>query len=95
MDRYVVSSSPSPAKESRVLEREGAHRRDPLFARYLMTMTCFQPLYGKLSDIFGRKAVLIFSYAMLGTGCLLCGLAQNLSQLVAARVSSHALQNNA
>lgn len=56
-----------------------------------MSMTCFQPLYGKLSDIFGRKSVLLVSYAMLGTGCLLCGLAQNLSQLIAARVSVHAL----
>ena len=94
MDCYVVSSSPSSAKESCASEREEAHGQDPLFDSYLMTMTCFQPLYGKLSDIFGRKFVLIFSYAMLGTGCLLCGLSQNLSQLVAARVSTHALQND-
>ncbi|TVY78521.1 Vacuolar membrane amino acid uptake transporter fnx2 [Lachnellula suecica] len=47
--------------------------------------TAFQPLYGKLSDIFGRKAALLFAYAVFGVGCLLCGLARTLPELVAAR----------
>ncbi|KAL4885869.1 hypothetical protein BJY04DRAFT_205151 [Aspergillus karnatakaensis] len=53
---------------------------------YFLTLTSFQPLYGKLSDIFGRKACLLFAYAIFGTGCLFCGLAQNINQLIAARV---------
>lgn len=52
---------------------------------YFLTLTSFQPLYGKLSDIFGRKACLLFGYSVFGIGCLLCGLAQNMSQLIAAR----------
>ncbi|PIG84276.1 MFS multidrug transporter [Aspergillus arachidicola] len=53
---------------------------------YFLTLTSFQPLYGKLSDIFGRKACLLWAYAIFGTGCLFCGLAQNIHQLIAARV---------
>lgn len=52
---------------------------------YFLTLTSFQPLYGKLSDIFGRKACLLFAYAVFGIGCLCCGLAQTMQQLIAAR----------
>jgi len=55
---------------------------------YLLTTTSFQPLYGKLSDIFGRKASLLFAYAVFGLGCLGCGLSTSLEQLIAARVSA-------
>lgn len=53
--------------------------------RYFLTLTTFQPLYGKLSDIFGRKPCLLFSYSIFGLGCLFCGFARNLAELVAAR----------
>ncbi|KAJ5184001.1 hypothetical protein N7492_001617 [Penicillium capsulatum] len=53
---------------------------------YFLTLTSFQPLYGKLSDIFGRKGCLLFAYAIFGTGCLFCGLARNINELIAARV---------
>ncbi|KAG0135333.1 major facilitator superfamily domain-containing protein [Tuber indicum] len=52
---------------------------------YLLTTTSFQPLYGKLSDIFGRKSALLFSYAVFGIGCLCCGLARSMGELIAAR----------
>ncbi|CAL3964720.1 unnamed protein product [Diplocarpon coronariae] len=52
---------------------------------YFLTLTSFQPLYGKLSDIFGRKPCLLFAYTIFGLGCLFCGLARNLHELVAAR----------
>src|ERR1700729_1617871 len=54
---------------------------------YFLTLSSFQPLYGKLSDIFGRKACLLWSYAIFGLGSLFCGLAQDIYQLIAARVS--------
>jgi len=53
---------------------------------YFLTLTSFQPLYGKLSDIFGRKPCLLFAYAIFGVGCLCCGLARNIDELIAARV---------
>ncbi|THV79130.1 MFS general substrate transporter [Aureobasidium pullulans] len=52
---------------------------------YFLTLTSFQPLYGKMSDIFGRKSCLLFAYLVFGLGCLACGLAQNMNQLIAAR----------
>ncbi|KAJ5184896.1 Major facilitator superfamily domain general substrate transporter [Penicillium cf. griseofulvum] len=53
---------------------------------YFLTLTSFQPLYGKLSDIFGRKPCLLFAYAIFGIGCLGCGMARNINELIAARV---------
>ncbi len=48
-------------------------------------MSAFQPLFGKLSDIFGRKECLLFGYAVFGIGCIGCGLARNIGELIAAR----------
>ena len=53
---------------------------------YLLTLSAFQPLYGKMSDIFGRKSCLLFAYTIFGLGGLWCGLARNMNQLIAARV---------
>ena len=52
---------------------------------YFLTLTSFQPLYGKLADIFGRKACLLFAYAVFGLGCLACGMARSIEELIAAR----------
>ncbi|KAK1980491.1 major facilitator superfamily transporter [Colletotrichum cereale] len=56
-----------------------------LATAYFITLTSFQPLYGKLSDIFGRKECLLFAYVVFGLGSLGCGLAQSFAQLCAAR----------
>lgn len=55
---------------------------------YFLTLTSFQPLYGKLSDIFGRKSCLLFAYTVFGVGCLGCGLARNMTQLCVSRAIS-------
>lgn len=52
---------------------------------YFLTLTSFQPLYGKLSDIFGRKPCLLFAYVIFGIGCLACGFARDMPELIAAR----------
>ncbi|CEH14542.1 related to multidrug resistance proteins [Ceraceosorus bombacis] len=52
---------------------------------YLLTQTAFQPLYGRLSDIFGRKFATLFASAVFAVGTLFCGLAQTFPQLCAAR----------
>ena len=53
---------------------------------YFLTLASIQPLYGKLSDIFGRRGCLLVAYAIFGLGCLFCGLSANMGQLIAARV---------
>jgi predicted MFS family arabinose efflux permease len=52
---------------------------------YFLTLSAFQPLYGKLSDIFGRKQCLLFAYLIFGLGSVGCGLARNIGELIAAR----------
>ncbi|OTB18035.1 hypothetical protein K445DRAFT_73822 [Daldinia sp. EC12] len=52
---------------------------------YFLTLTVFQPLYGRLSDIFGRKECLLFAYAVFGLGCLGCGLSRDIVELCVAR----------
>ncbi|KAK9331792.1 major facilitator superfamily domain-containing protein [Lipomyces starkeyi] len=53
---------------------------------YLIALAAFQPLYGKVSDIYGRKALLLFSNSAFAIGCVLCGIAPSLWFLVFARI---------
>ncbi|KAI5966124.1 hypothetical protein CANMA_003370 [Candida margitis] len=39
---------------------------------YLLSSSAFQPIFGKLSDIFGRKFILIGCSLMFGIGCTIC-----------------------
>lgn len=61
------------------------NRTSWLSTAYLLTTTSFQPLYGRLSDIYGRKACLLFAYTVFGLGCLLCGISRDMNDLIAAR----------
>lgn len=54
-------------------------------AAYMLTQTAFQPLYGKLSDLVGRKNILYASMFIFATGSLLCGAAQSITGLILAR----------
>lgn len=54
----------------------------------LIANTCFQVLYGRLSDIFGRKAIFLSAVALLSIGDLLCGFAQTGPQLYGFRAVS-------
>ena len=55
------------------------------FTAYLLTSTISGPLYGKLSDLFGRRPVFLFGIGVFMTGSLLSGLSGEMWQLVAAR----------
>lgn len=55
---------------------------------YTVSYSAFQPLYGKLSDIFGRKKIMVFSTIVFGVGCQICGMANGLPVLVAGRFIS-------
>jgi EmrB/QacA subfamily drug resistance transporter len=55
------------------------------FTAYLLTSTISGPLYGKLSDLFGRRPVFLFGIGVFMLGSLLAGLSQEMWQLVAAR----------
>ncbi|WP_340378330.1 MFS transporter [Streptomyces sp. SS7] len=57
-----------------------------LFSGYLLAVTVTLPVYGKLSDTFGRKPVLVVGAALFLLGSLLCALAWNMAALIAFRV---------
>jgi len=51
-------------------------------AAYLITSTISTPVYGKLSDIYGRRRLLLTCLALFVVTSMLCGAAQSLNQLV-------------
>ncbi|MFD9203794.1 MFS transporter, partial [Streptomyces anthocyanicus] len=57
-----------------------------LFSGYLLAVTVTLPVYGKLSDTFGRKPVLIAGCVLFLLGSLLCALAWNMAALIAFRI---------
>jgi EmrB/QacA subfamily drug resistance transporter len=52
---------------------------------YLLASTAMIPIYGKLSDIYGRKPILLFGIIVFLIGSVLCGLASSMLQLVIFR----------
>ena len=66
---------------------------------YLVASTVLVPLWGKLSDLYGRKPILIAGMAIFLLGSVLCGVAQSTLQLVLFRalqgVGSASLFTNA
>jgi hypothetical protein len=56
-------------------EFNAANTASWLTTSYLITSTAFQPLYGRFSDIFGRRACFLVSTVTFSLGCLGCGIA--------------------
>ena len=52
---------------------------------YLITSTIATPIYGKLSDIFGRRRLFIWAISIFIFGSALCGFATNMGELAAFR----------
>lgn len=52
---------------------------------YLLTSTCFQPLYGRFSDIFGRKSAFCIAMAVFMIGNLVAGFSRSIIQLIVFR----------
>ena len=56
-----------------------------VFASYMLTSTVAAPIFGKLSDLFGRKVLFVIAIAIFLTGSALCGGAQTMEQLILFR----------
>ncbi|PBL02216.1 vacuolar amino acid permease [Armillaria gallica] len=52
---------------------------------YLLSVCCFTPLYGRLSDILGRKGAMLLALSLFGSGTIFCGMAPSMEALIAAR----------
>src|SRR5215475_9794641 len=53
---------------------------------YLLSSTVVSPLYGKLSDIYGRRSMMLWALGLFIAGSAASALAQDMSTLVAARI---------
>ncbi len=57
-----------------------------VFTSYLLTQAATVPIYGRLSDLYGRKRILFIGIGFFLAGSVLCGLAWSMGSLIAFRV---------
>ncbi|MBM4456797.1 MAG: MFS transporter [Chloroflexi bacterium] len=55
------------------------------FSAYMLASTTTVPIYGKLSDLYGRRPIYLAAMALFLAGSVLSGQAQSMSELVAFR----------
>ncbi|PLS09445.1 MDR family MFS transporter [Neobacillus cucumis] len=56
-----------------------------VFSVYMLASTITVPLYGKLSDMYGRKKLLMISVGLFTIGSILCGMANSMVMLIVFR----------
>ena len=81
LDQTIVST----ALPTIVGDLGGVEHLSWVVTAYLLASTIVGPLYGKLGDLYGRKLVLQTAIVIFLIGSALCGLAQNMTQLIAFR----------
>lgn len=81
LDQTIVST----AMPRVIAELQGFDRYTWVSTAYLLTSTVMVPIYGKLSDLFGRKPIFLFGVVVFLIGSALSGAAQDMNQLIAFR----------
>lgn len=81
LDQTIVST----ALPTIVGELGGLNQLSWVVTSYLLTSTVVVPLYGKFGDLFGRKIVLQTAIVIFLLGSVLCGIAQDMTQLILMR----------
>lgn len=78
LDQTIVSTAlPRIASEL-----NGLDKLSWVVTAYLITSAVVTPLYGKISDQLGRKKIFLTAIGIFLLGSALCGLAQNMEQLI-------------
>ena len=81
LDQTIVST----ALKSIVEDFNGLDHYTWVVTAYLLTSTASTPLYGKISDLYGRRPVFQFAIVTFLIGSFLAGASQNMGQLIATR----------
>ena len=81
LDQTIVST----ALKNIVEEFNGLNHYTWVVTAYLLTSTAATPLYGKISDLYGRRIVFQFAIVTFLIGSALAGASQNMGQLIATR----------
>ncbi|KAK1509530.1 major facilitator superfamily transporter [Colletotrichum tamarilloi] len=79
----VMATHPTIASEFDDLENSSW-----LFVSFALAGAATQTLYGKLSDIYGRRALLMVAYTLFSVGCAMVGVGRTMWQVVLGRVIS-------
>lgn len=74
-----------PAGPAIVGDFQGMQWLSWIFTAYLLAMAVTTPIFGKLSDLIGRKPVFIGGAVVFLAGSLLCGISQSMQQLIIYR----------
>ncbi|MEX2535087.1 MAG: MDR family MFS transporter [Trueperaceae bacterium] len=69
-----------------IAELEGFHLYAWAFTSFSLASTATLPIFGRLSDIYGRKAILLFGIVVFSLSSVLSGFAQDMPQLIVSRV---------
>jgi EmrB/QacA subfamily drug resistance transporter len=81
LDQTIVST----AMPTIVQELHGIEHISWVFTAYMLGSTVTVPIYGKLSDLFGRRNLYLIGIGIFLVGSILCGLAQDMTQLILFR----------
>jgi MFS family permease len=81
LDQTIVST----ALPTIVGELGGIDHLSWVVTAYLLSSTIAGPLYGKLGDLYGRKKILQTAIVIFLVGSVLCGISQNMGELIAFR----------
>jgi multidrug resistance protein len=81
----IDSTVLATAIPSIVGELGGFHQFPWLFSAYLLGQAVTTPIYAKLSDVFGRKPILLLGVALFLVGSILCAAAWNMVALIVFR----------
>src|SRR5256884_5362809 len=81
LDQTIVST----AMPRVIADLQGFDRYTWVSTAYLLTSTVTVPIYGKLSDLFGRKPIFLFGIVLFLAGSALSGASQSMNQLIAFR----------
>ncbi|MEA2384791.1 MAG: hypothetical protein QOH72_4762 [Solirubrobacteraceae bacterium] len=81
LDQTVVAT----ALPQIVTDLHGFRDLSWVVSSFLVAATVTVPLYGKLSDLYGRRRMFVVSISIFLLGSLLCGVAQSMGQLIAFR----------
>jgi EmrB/QacA subfamily drug resistance transporter len=81
LDQTIVST----ALPTIVGDLGGISKLSWVVTAYLLASTVVGPLYGKLGDLYGRKIVLQAAIAIFLVGSALCGISQNMTELIVFR----------
>ena len=81
LDQTIVST----ALKSIVEQLDGLEHYTWVVTAYLLTSTASTPLYGKISDLYGRRIVFQFAIVTFLIGSFLAGASSTMGQLIATR----------